>query len=475
MSDTIFFADYSNCEDANREVNSNINYIDAIYDIIDDMDEYIDEIGPELWARSKYDGKVKKLRAKLQQEKDRYGTFYEAFKEFYSSLEDIDASMNALFTNSVNYIEKEGSYELYLAIIETDINSDLKDGMYEMLLELGLSEEEAMLIQTECSSEMVDLLSKLSTLSDEELEAYVKEIAQKEDKSLLDVALYDILSVDDPGSYMDTISGLLDDIAEGKWDKLLLRHKIQQDAIDKIGRNCLSTEAEIKAIQKKLSSDKLSDISRQNLLSKIEKLKAKLETSVERNGGSGLDCKSARLAKLKQKLKGGKLTAEQVSKVEAEVLEIETMRANSVANRLKAQKIKNISTKVGKVAAKALKYLAIAYELKEIGIEEYDEITKNGKELDDAALSASLDIGALALGMWTGGKAGAAIGTAIGGPVGAGVGFVSGVIIGGGTQAAANWASKYVEEAYDEYVEPEIQEGLDELNDLGDWWDSLWW
>lgn len=119
-----------------------------------------------------------------------------------------------------------------------------------------------------------------------------------------------------------------------------------------------------------------------------------------------------------------------------------------------------------------------------MSLEQYEQFTKNGEEIDDIVAAVGIDVGGILVAGAAGQAAGqyicGAVGTAVGGPVGTVVGGVVGTVGGFVIGATVNIVYSMVVDpiltaAYDNVVEPVGEWVEDKLNDLGDWWDSLWW
>ncbi|MFR3912523.1 MAG: hypothetical protein ACLTYB_15515, partial [Clostridium paraputrificum] len=119
-----------------------------------------------------------------------------------------------------------------------------------------------------------------------------------------------------------------------------------------------------------------------------------------------------------------------------------------------------------------------------MSLEQYEQFTKNGEEIDDIVAAVGIDVGGILVAGAAGQAAGqyicGAVGTAVGGPVGTVIGGVVGTVGGFVIGATVNIVYSTVVDpiltaAYDNVVEPVGEWVEDKLNDLGDWWDSLWW
>ena len=479
MGESIFSVDYSCCADANREVQSNINYIDEILDIIDNMNEDVEEIDGG-WDRSLYDQNAQEMKDYLSKEKERYDSFYTNFNSFYCKIEGIDASLKSLFESEVNYVEDEGSYEFYLAIIQTDISENLDDSMYDKLIELGLSEDEAMKVTVFCSSEMADEINKLSNMSEEEIQKYINSINAKENKSPLEIILLDILSLNSGQSYLDMLATISEDVAEGKWDTVILGKQLDKEVIEEIEKSYGFISNKITALEKQIDSGQLSEFKTNKVLKEIEKLKSKRDNLINNSANSKVASYGGRINKIKQRIESGKYSAEEIEKLNAKLLKYQELKENSITNYSKAQKIKNCTFKGSKQILNVAQLVVAVWQGIEIGVEEQNQIMKYGKEVDDAVVDGALDVGSIAAGMWAGGTAGAAIGAAatavVGSLPGAAIGFIGGCVVGGVTSFAFDSAVHPVlKNAYDDYVEPAAEWVKDKVNDIGDWWDTLLW
>lgn len=101
-----------------------------------------------------------------------------------------------------------------------------------------------------------------------------------------------------------------------------------------------------------------------------------------------------------------------------------------------------------------------------------DNYEKYGVDENRAAYDFIVDEAGLITSIVAGGKIGSVVGTAIGGPVGLVVGVVAGAGVGIISDVTINVISDGL---YDNVLEPAADWWNDTCNDIGDWWDSLWW
>lgn len=425
MAKDIFLADYSSCRQTNREITSNISYLDDILDLINKGDGYISTAGG-VFSKAAYDGLISQVKKYIGEEKTRYGNFYSAFEEFHTPLEDIDAGLSQMLDSQLDNVKKNNNYDSYVAVINSNEQSNFETSLYYALLEEGLSNEDALKFAAIGDQETEDLIKKFSEMSPNEYEQAIKDIKGKVDKSPAELFLCDICSFNNSVSDVD----LLKDIAK----------EFGQDG------------AWVSIVEKGLLNRSLSQ--------------AKLDA----NSLTG------QLTKLRHEIRTSQLSQ---AKIDQKIAEYDRLK---ILREERLNKISGVESTEKNVAVIS-KYLGTAikvYQVAEIGYDEYLAFTKDGVELDDCIVDAGLEWGGIcvsaAVGSAAGEKIGAAVGTVASPGVGTGVGIGAGLIIGGITGVVYDVAVKPIGTfVYDNALEPAGEWTVDRFNDIGDWWDSLWW
>ena len=433
MSKDIFMVDYSNCDDTIREVKSNINYINAILEIINEMNNYASQVGTETWNRGAYDTYVGQLKENLNREIERYNQFNHYFKVFYDKIESIDNGLSNLISSQFEFIKENENYEIYVSMIQMNQNEELQESIYDKLISIGLSEEEAMKLSIITDTEMANLLNELSQLDENELDKKIKDIENKAIKSPEELLLTDILKINEGITHVDFIKSLMGDVSQQKWssiiDGLLSKGILSGKSISQYNLDINSLNGQISILDRQIRNSQLS----------------------QRN-------------------------------IDITIEELERLRNNrnvKVSNMTKVETTKN-AIKKGGVVAKWLGRAIIVYQVTDITREQWEDYSKNGVELDDAIIAESIDglgiVASVVTGTIVTTKVTTVIGTSIAPGVGTVVGFVVGVAAGIGFSFLYELVvDPFLTDVYNNSVEPFLKEARDDLNDIGDWWDTLWW
>ena len=420
MSDNIFQIDYSNSDDTKREAQSFLNYFEYIQDLLIDLERDISSLSiASLWSSSEFYSEKAILDKYIKEEISRYKRFKEGFCDFYSKIEDLDSSLEYMIDSQINFVEDNKNYETYITLLQYNQEDDSQEELYESLKKYGLSDSEAMKISLLFDVETRRLLEELSKMDECELEKAVIDIKNKAIKSPEEVVLVDLLSLDKASGYLDAVGSLNNIIATGSVSALL--------SSKYVGKNINNYKLDIKSLD-----------------GQINKLNQRINTS-------------------------------QLGKVKVDKMKVDLERLKS-----KSTKVAKVTGTLGKVVGTVTN----VYTVVTMSLEQYEQFTKNGEEIDDIVAAVGIDVGGILVAGAAGQAAGqyicGAVGTAVGGPVGTVVGGVVGTVGGFVIGATVNIVYSTVVDpiltaAYDNVVEPVGEWVEDKLNDLGDWWDSLWW
>ncbi len=320
---------------------------------------------------------------------------------------------------------KNSNYDSYVAIINSNEQSNFETSLYYYFLEQGLSNEEALKFSAMADQETEDLIKKFSEMSPSEYDSAIKELKEKVDKSPAEIFLFEICQFNSPDTDMDLLKDITKEFAaNGTWvsviEKGMLDRSLNQAKLD-----VNSLTGQLRKLQHQIRTSQLSQLKINTINDEYNRLKI--------------------------------LRDEKITKVAS----VESSE-------------KNIAI-VSKCIGTAVK----VYQVGKIGYEEYKEFTEDGVELDDCVVSAGLEWGGIcastAAGSYVGGKAGAAIGSLAGPGVGTAVGIGVGLLAGGFVGAAYGIVLKPIGTyVYNEVIEPIGEAAMDVGNDIGDWWDTLW-
>lgn len=424
MTKDIFLADYSSCRQTNREITSNGFYLDDILELIEEGDGYISTAGG-LFNKSTYNELISQVKKCIGEEKTRYSNFYSSFEEFHTPLEDIDAGLAQLLESQLDNL-KDSNYDSYVAIINSNEQSNFETSLYYYFLAQGLSNEEALKFSAMGDQETEDLIKKFSEMSPSEYDSAIKELKEKVDKSPAEIFLFEICQFNSPDTDMDLLKDITKEFAAGgTW---------------------------VSVIEKGMLNRSLSQ--------------AKLDA----NSLTG------QLTKLRHQVRTSQLSRAKVNAMQDEYNRLKILRDEKIAKVAKVESaeknMETISRRLGKVVK--------VYQVGKIGYDEYKEFMEGGVELDDCIVSAGLEWGGIwastVAGGYVGEKAGAAIGSLAGPGLGTAAGMGAGLLAGGFVGAAYGIVVKPIGTyVYNEAIEPIGQAAMDVGNDIKDWWDTLWW
>ncbi|KAJ49497.1 hypothetical protein BD780_002148 [Clostridium tetanomorphum] len=427
MSKDIFMADYSECRDTNREIKSNLNYIEDILSRLKSMDNLIQKVDTpsSVWDKSNYESDFAIINRYLNEETNRYNNFHTAFEAFYTPLEKIDAGLKAVLTNSLNFIEETKEYGVYVSIIKSSGQEELVDSIYNELIKQGVSKEDALKISALANEETQELLKELAGLDENELKKKIDEIKQKAKQSPSEIVLLDLLSADQPNTYSDMIKDLSQEFATGGFVGVLEKGYLGKN-LDKYQLDIRSLTGQINKLNRQITNSQLS----------ASKVNMKTET-------------------------------------------MERLKAIRESKLSKVDKVDYTKNNLSKIS-KWLGIAATAYNIGKISYDEWKNYSENGAELDDVVVDAGISWGGImasaSAGAYLGSEAGEYIGTIItpgvGTVVGLGVGFVAGGLVG---VAYDSLVKPILTDVYNNIVEPAGDWIADKANDIGDWWDSLCW
>lgn len=432
----IFTADYSECRDTNREISSNLTYISEIFERLDKLNKFINDtdVSSSVWDKSFYEADYITLCSYLNEETTRYNNFYNNFYEFYSSLEGEDEDLANSLTSFLAYSEQNGSYDYYMGVISIDESEESIDSIYNLLMDKGFSEEEAMITSALYDAETRKLFEELSGLSEEELNAKIKEIINNDEKSLSEFILIDFLAINNPSTWGTVINDISGNLNKDSNILLIAQKYFFQN-------NKVLNENDIKSIQGEI-----------NILSRTL------------SNGQQSKLKSAEIS--------GKLE------------NLIQLRNKSASGIKKMSTIKNYSSYAAKIGD------GIAYGW--FAISEIDKIIESdndyGMEIDDIIVETANDVGSFAAGV-KGWEIGASVGTWIGEGIGSffapGPGTViggsAGSLVGGAIGAGVavvnfdEYVRKPINDFYENTLEKKLESIDDKINEVNDWWDTLWW
>jgi hypothetical protein len=427
MSKDVFMANYSECRDTNREIESNLNYIEEILARLRKMDNCVQKVNvpSNVWNSGNYESDYSTIKRYLNDETTRYNNFHKAFDEFHTPLEKIDAGLKSRLENSLNFIEENKEYGIYVSVIKGSQIDELENGIYNELISRGVSKEDALKLSALADQDTQDLLKKLLELDESELQSKIDEIKHKTKQSPSELVLLDILSLNQPNTYSDTLKDLAKEFARGGFTGVLQSGMLGK-ALDKYNLDIKSLSGEINKLDREIISSQL--------------------------GAKKINLKTEAMDQLKA-IRDSKLS--KVSKFETTIGNMAT-----------------ISKWLGKAST--------AYNIGKIGYTEWKNITENGAEFNDAVVDAGIEWGGVmastAGGALATAKAGAVLGTdvcpVVGTAVGLGTGFLGGALAGFGYGVVIK---PIATKTYKDAIKPSREWLAGKENDVKDWWDSLWW
>ncbi len=423
MSKDVFMADYSECRQTNREIQSNLNIIEDILSRLKKMDGHAQEVSvsSDIWDKSDYEEEYATLKRYLNEETNRYSNFHSAFEEFHTPLEDIDSGLKSLLESALEFIEENGEYGIYMSVIKNSQLEEIESVLYQELIDQGVDHEDPLNIKKKTSPEFQELLNELLELDESELLSKIDEIGKKAEKSPAELILLDILSANKPNTYSDIVKDLSKEVAEGGL-AALLTNKMLGKSLSKYELDIKSLTGQINKLNKELANSQLCQTKINIKTDILEKLKVIRETKIS-----------------------------------------------------KVNKLNTTQTTLSTIS-KWLNVAGYVYIGVDISLTEYENYFENGYELDDVIVDTKFNVAGVLVSAEVGAEAGSYVGGLIGGPVGAGVGIAVGAVVAGVVGLLWDGVIKPVGiELYENVLEPAEEWIGDKVNDIGDWWDSLWW
>lgn len=417
MSKDEFMINYNNCKSLNREIRSNINYIDSINERLTSSNQklvFLTKSSVDVWNPDASIEQNTYTKNVLNNEKERYEEFYTKFEVFYKNVEDLDSELASYLSSQISLIDKNDTYEFFVAGIQLNQNDLITEDVYNILIESGLSDDKAkslvMLLSIEGQNEII----RLSKFSDEELNKERERLINKENKSLLDKVMAEVLAYPNAQNFISDLSSTLETSTFSSYvEKAILGRSLTQAKLD-----VNSIKGSINKLMNKIVSPGISAASRQKTRDLLTHL----------NGIGG-----ARIAKIK-------FTENTVGALQKVGQGVTVLFAT-------LDTIDNYNNNI-------------------------DNYEKYGVDVNRAAYDFIVDETGLITSIVAGGKIGSAVGTAIGGPVG----LVVGVVVGAGVGIISDVTINVIGDGlYDNVIEPAVDWWNDTCNDIGDWWDSLWW
>ncbi|MBQ6819774.1 MAG: hypothetical protein IJO26_00580 [Clostridium sp.] len=419
MSDSIFEIDYSSCDNFEREIKSYINYFEEIQDLLSDVETYISNVTDlnGLWSTEVLNNNIYYLKSAIDKEISRYSNFQIGFNNFYSPIESIDSNLESMINNQLKFVEDNKDYNVYITLLKFNQVDVGQDQLYNILIDQGLSQEEAMKISLLFNPETKRLIEELSNLNESELQKALEDLNNKLIKSPEEVLLIDILSMDKNSARVDVVNQINDIIASrsvASW----INSKY-------VGKDINQFNLDIKAID-------------------------------------------GQITHLEQKISRSQLGKSKVNIMKSELDDLKNIRSTKIS---KSTKLSNATTSVGKWAGR----IAVACQVAEISTEQYENYFKNGDELDDVVVAAGIDVAGIVASGIAGSQVGGLIGSG-GGPIGTVIGIVGGFLI---TAFAGYIYNVFIDpiltDLYNNIIEPSSYWIGNKINDLEDWWDILCW
>lgn len=430
MAKDIFIADYSNCRDTYREIQSNMNYIDNIVENLSKVSMHVNKVSvsSDVWDKSDYDYGSVTLNNYLSNDRTRYENFYSEFKNFYTPIESIDSGLKSLLENSLSFIDENEEYDIYMSIIQNSQMDSMQNNLYDELIKQGVSELDARKLASLLDKENQAMLNELLLLNEDELISSINEIKDKLEKTPFELLLIDVFSADKANTYSDVIKDFAEAFATGGLSGVLQGKFLGGIELSQYNRDISSLTGQISRLQSEIAGSQLSRVRINPKKEALEKLKA---------------IKEAKVSKIN--------------------------KLNSTTT--------NLTT-----LSKCLNVAGYLYIAGDVAIEEYKNATISGEEIDDIAFDIGLEVGGVAVGIAAGtfgtsvAQAAAAIGTGVAPGVGTVIGWIGGFVFGAIAGVGYSVVVKpLATDVYNNYIEPIYEEGFDKINEIGDWWDVLWW
>lgn len=425
MSNTVFKINYNKCKAFNREIQSNITFLDEIIQNINSANEYLEisRVGMSVWNTEYPINDNNNIKNKLYIEKDRYEQFHKRFENFYTNVKQVDSQLASYLVSQLTSIEDNSKdYDFLIAGIEVNQNENITDDIYNMLIQSGMSQEEALKICSLLTIEGQNEIIKLSEMTAEDFEKYRQELISKNEKSFLDEIILNVIS--SFTDYKTYISELSDKLKDGKFNEYIESIILGRSSAQ-MRNDIRSIEGQIRQYIKKLDTPNLSNKKRNIIYDRLM---------------NDLNHLGSKTLKLK-------------------------FSDNAI----------NTASKIGKGIVKYMPYIEIAIGTPEIINENSDNYKLYGVDVQNAWYDFGIDMASLITYTFTSAKISSFVGTLFG-PEGTVIGFIVGTIVGvAGGLFASNIIDKTGDFLYDNLVEPATDWFLDICNDVSDWWEAFLW
>lgn len=418
MSNTVFKINYNKCKAFNREIQSNITFLDEIIQNINSANEYLEisRVGMSVWNTEYPINDNNNIKNKLYIEKDRYEQFHKRFENFYTNVKQVDSQLASYLASQLTSIEDNSKdYDFLIAGIEVNQNENITDDIYNMLIQSGMSQEEALKICSLLTIEGQNEIIKLSEMSAEDFQKYRQELISKNKKSLLDEIILSIISsFTDYKTYVDELS---DNLEKGNFAKYI-ENIILGKSSAQMKNDIRSIDGQIRQYIRQLDTHNLSNKKRNIIYDRLM------------NDLNHLGSKTSKL------------------------------------------KFSDNAVKTASKIGKGVGYILTAIEVYSSADENYKDYTLYGEDVQKSWYDFGMDMSVIVASAKAGEIVGGAVGTAFGGPIGTIAGFVVGVGTGAFTGAVISFFDDII---YDKLVEPAADWFLDVCNDVSDWWEAFLW
>ena len=187
------------------------------------MNSLISNIPSSIFSKDDCRTYISNMKDYLNNEKNRYNNFIDGFKSFYDPIESIDSGLASMLQTQFDFVENNEDYNIYVTMLQLNYNEELEENIYDKLIELGLSEEDAMKIALLMSPEAQEKLKELSALDEDELNKSLKEIDEKATKSPVELVLLDLFALNKVDTYASTGKDILEGFTNGGMAGLIER------------------------------------------------------------------------------------------------------------------------------------------------------------------------------------------------------------------------------------------------------------
>lgn len=418
MSNTVFKINYNKCKAFNREIQSNITFLDEIIQNINSANEYLEisRVGMSVWNTEYPINDNNNIKNKLYIEKDRYEQFHKRFENFYTNVKQVDSQLASYLVSQLTSIEDNSKdYDFLIAGIEVNQNENITDDIYNMLIQSGMSQEEALKICSLLTIEGQNEIIKLSEMTAEDFEKYRQELISKNKKSLLDEIILNIISsLTDYKTYVDELS---DKLKDGKFNKYIESIILGRSSAQ-MKNDIRSIEGQIRQYIRKLDTHNLSNKKRNIIYDRLM------------NDLNHLGSKTSKL------------------------------------------KFSDDAVKAATKLGKGVSAILTAIEVYSSADENYKDYTLYGEDVQKSWYDFGMDMSVIVASAKVGEITGTFVGTLFAGPIGTAIGFFAGIAAGAATGAVISFFDDII---YDKLVEPATDWFLNVCNDVSDWWEAFSW